>query len=217
MGSERFTELIQLIEEGLLPGLHIESVDPTDPVVVHRVPTPWEWVGAGNYTAVFAHPEYPDKVVKVYAPGRPGLAAEAEVYRRIGMHPAYSRCWHLGSNYLVLQRLEGVTFYDCLRKGIPIPEPAVREIDEALQYARRRGLNPRDVHAKNVMVADGHGLVADISDFTKPGKDTKWEDLRRAYYKLYLPLFGRHPLPVPDALLNVIRKGYRRLRKLFGS
>lgn len=203
---------VRTIEDSLLPDLHIESVDPHDPVVVRHTPRPWEFVGAGNYTAVFAHPEFPDWVVKVYAPGRPGLAEEAEVYRRLGAHRAYSHCLHVGQNYLVLKRLRGVTFYDCLRRGIRIPEQAIREIDEALAYARSRGLNPSDVHAKNVMLSDGHGLVADISDFGEPGSDTKWADLRRAYYRFYLPTLGRWPIPVPEFLLNLTRKLYRFLK-----
>lgn len=208
---------VELVEGRLLPDLQIESVDPHDPIVVRSVPSPWEFVGAGNYTAVFAHPEYPDMVTKVYAPGRPGLTDEAEVYRKLGVHPAYSRCFHVGQNYLVLLRLRGVTFYECLHRGIRIPEEAVAEIDAALAYARHRGLNPSDVHAKNVMLQDGHGLVADISDFGEPGVDTKWDDLRRAYYRFYLPTLGRWPVPIPEFLLNLVRKAYRRFRRFFSS
>jgi hypothetical protein len=38
----------------------------------------------GNYAAFFEHPAYPDVVVKVYAPGRLGLAQEVAVYERLG-------------------------------------------------------------------------------------------------------------------------------------
>lgn len=210
-------QYVELVERGLLPGLQIFSVDPYDPVLVRQVPAPWEFVGAGNYAAVFAHPEYPDLVTKVYAPGRPGLVEEASVYRKLGVHPAYARCFHVGEDYLVLLRLPGLTFYDCLRRGVRIPEQAVRDIDAALAHARRRGLTPRDVHAKNVMLHDGRGLVADVSDFKKPGSDTKWNDFRRAFYRFYLPTLGRRPLPMPEFLLNLIRKGYRRFRRLFSS
>lgn len=211
-------EYVQRIEAELLPALHIESVHPHEPVLVRSIPAPWEFVGAGNYTAVVAHPAYPNWVVKVYAPGRPGLQEEAEVYRRLGIHPAFSLCATVGEGYLVLKRLRGSTFYECLRRGIPIPEQAVRDIEEALEYARQRGLHPHDVHAKNVMLSEeGRGLVADVSDFLAEREDKKWSDLRRAYYRFYLPVMGRRPFPVPEFVLNLIRKGYRRFRRLLGT
>ena len=209
---------VRLVEEELLPRLVIESVDPHDPVVARDVPAPWELLGTGNYAAVLAHPDFLEQVVKVYAPGRPGIQAEVEVYRRLGTHPAFSRCYHAGPNYLVLKRLRGTNLFECFRRGVPIPEQVIREIDEGLEFARRRGLHPHDVHAKNVlMTADGRGLVADISDFLEPESDGKWEDLKRAYYKFYRPWFYRHPVPIPLWVLNLIRKSYRLYQGIFGS
>jgi hypothetical protein len=52
---------------------------------------------------VLHHPQHPDLVVKVYGPGRPGLDQEAEVYRQIGFHPAFSQCFSVGDGYLVLR------------------------------------------------------------------------------------------------------------------
>ncbi|MEK8130666.1 hypothetical protein WMW72_22420 [Paenibacillus filicis] len=96
------------IETQLLPGLEILSEHHHEPVRVLRVPSPWQLVGVGNYAAVLIHPDRPELVVKVYAPGRPGLGDETEVYRRLGVHPAYSECLHTGAGYLVLRRLTGV-------------------------------------------------------------------------------------------------------------
>ncbi|HYG59708.1 MAG TPA: serine/threonine protein kinase, partial [Symbiobacteriaceae bacterium] len=135
------------------------------------------------------------------------------VYRRLGIHPAYSRCLHAGEGYLILERLRGVTMYDCFRRGIRIPEQVIHDVDEALAYARSRGLNPRDVHAKNVMVRDGRGMVADVSDFLEPGHCSRWEDLKRVYYRFYRPLLYRYPVPIPSSLLNLIRRGYRLLKR----
>ena len=87
-------------------------------------------------------------MIKVYAPGRPGLTEEVEVYRRLGIHPAFSQCLYAGENFLVLKRLYGTTLYDCLHKGIPIPEQVIQDIDDALHYARSRGLFPHDVHGR---------------------------------------------------------------------
>lgn len=198
----------------LLPALVVESVDPRDPVVARHVPAPWRVLGCGNYAAVLAHPEHPEAVVKVYAPGRPGLEAEAEVYRRLGDHPAYSRLLHQGDGFLVLKRLHGVTLYDAVHRGVPIPGRVIRDIDRALAHARRRGLHPHDVHGRNVMVHEGRGLVVDVSDFLKEEEDAKWRDLKRAYVRLYRPVLLRFGLRVPYWVLDGVRAGYRLFRRV---
>lgn len=206
--------LLQRIEEQLLPALQLHSPDPHDPVRVLAIPDPWRPLGCGNYAAVLHHPRHPALVVKVYAPGRPGLEAEAEVYRRIGVHPAFSRCFHVGERYLVLRRLHGTTLYDCLRRGIPIPLQAIEDVDAALAYAQSRGLHGHDVHGRNVMLHGGRGLVVDISDFLNPEPCHAWRDLRWAYHLLYRPLIGPLGLRAPGPLLDGVRKGYRLVRRL---
>jgi hypothetical protein len=206
--------LIARVERELLPALRLESVDPRHPVVPRHVPDPWRVLGAGNYAAVLAHPEHPQLVVKVYAPGRPGLEAEAEVYTRLGRHPAYSACAHAGSGYLVLERLHGVTLYDAVHRGLPIPEQVIRDIDAALDHARARGLHPHDVHGRNVMMHEGRGLVVDVSDFLEREACSKWRDLRRGYYGVYRPLLMPLRLRVPYAVLDLVRAGYRLLRRV---
>lgn len=213
-GEEAYRELrqcVELIETELLPGLEIFSEQSHNPVIVHRYPKPWRLVGAGNYAGVFAHPSFPDRVVKVYAPGREGLEEEAEVYRRLGKHPAFSECLYVGNGYLVLRRLSGVTLYDCVRQGIPIPRQVIEDIDEALAYALHKGLHPHDVHGKNVMMKDGRGMVVDVSDFLNPDPCFMWSDLKKAYDIFYIPVL--HRVPIPEFLLNAVRVGYRMWKK----
>jgi hypothetical protein len=206
--------LVERVERELLPALRLESVDPRDPVVPRHVPAPWRVLGAGNYAAVLAHPGHPELVVKVYAPGRPGLEAEAEVYARVGRPPAYWAGAPAGRGYLVLERLHGVTLYDAVHRGLPIPERVIRDIDEALEYARARGLHPHDVHGRNVMMHEGRGLVVDVSDFLEREDCSKWRDLRRAYHRVYRPLLMPLRLRVPYAALDLVRAGYRLLRRV---
>lgn len=206
--------LARLVEEELLPALRVESVSADDPVVVRHAPAPWRVLGCGNYAAVLVHPAHPELVVKVYAPGRPGVEAEREVYRRLGHHPAYSECLHSGDGWLVLRRLHGVTLYDCLHRGLPIPEQVIRDIDQALEYARRRGLHPHDVHGRNVMMHEGRGLVVDVSDFLRDEDCGKWRDVKKAYFRVYRPIFMRLRLRVPYWALDLVRLGYRLFRKV---
>jgi hypothetical protein len=211
---ENTNSLLESINQELLPHLQITSPNPHNPVVVEFVPAPWQTLGCGNYAAVFCHPNYAERVVKVYAPGRLGCAEETEVYRRLGSHPAFSKCFYSGKNFLVLKRLRGVTLYDCMHQGLKIPPQVIQDIDQALNYARERGLYPHDVHGRNVMMDQDRGLVVDISDFLHQEACSAWDDLKKAYYWVYLPILAPLGLRLPYALLDLVRAGYRVLRRL---
>lgn len=203
------------LETELRHNLKIVSEKPHDPVVVYHQPEPWQCLGTGNYAAVFCHPEFPDWVVKVYAPNRDGFEEEVEVYQRLGSHPAFSECYYAKDGILVLKRLYGITLYDCAHRGILIPKKVIQDIDQALAYAKKCGLNPHDVHGKNVMLTpDGKGLVVDISDFLKPEPCRAWRDLKRAYYWLYRPFIAGLRLKIPYALLDQVRAIYRLSKSL---
>jgi hypothetical protein len=213
MDSSHLNRLIESVKTELLPRLRLESVDPHDPVEVRHLPEPWQLIGRGNYAAVVYHPDYPSMVVKIYAPGRPGFEEEVEVYRRLGSHPVFSECLYAKEGFLILKRLHGVTLYDCMHKGLPIPEQVIRDIDQALDYARDRGLRPHDVHGRNVMMYKGRGLVVDVSDFLHEDSCNKWNNLKKAYYWLYLPLLSPLRLQIPYFALDVVRKSYRLFSK----
>lgn len=205
----QLNQLIESIRTELLPKLQLESIAPHDPVEVRHLPTPWRLLGTGNYAGVVYHPDHPNQVVKIYAPGRPGFEEEVEVYRRLGSHPAFSECLYAAENFLILKRLHGMTLYDCMHLGVLIPQQVIQDIDQALEYARGRGLHPHDVHGRNVMILEGRGLVVDISDFLHEEACNKWNNLKKAYYFLYLPLLSRLRLRVPYFALNGVRKSYR--------
>ncbi|WP_169265632.1 MULTISPECIES: serine/threonine protein kinase [Brasilonema] len=206
--------LIESVHQDLLPRFQIESVDPHDPVKVRHVPKPWQLLGAGNYAAVVYHPDYPEFVIKIYAPGRPGFSEEVEVYRRLGSHPAFSECLYANDGFLILKRLHGVTLYDCMQRGLRIPKQVIHDIDQALDYARKRGLHPHDVHGRNVMMYKGRGLVVDISDFLHEEACSKWDDLKKGYYWLYRPFLSPLGIRIPYFVLDVVRRSYRFLIRL---
>jgi hypothetical protein len=153
-------------------------------------------------------------VVKIYAPGRPGFTEELEVYRRLGSHPAFSECLYAGEGFLILKRLLGVTLYDCMHRGQRIPQQVIKDINQALDYARSRGLHPHDVHGRNVMMYAGRGLVVDVSDFLHEEECSAWDDLKKAYYWLYRPLLSPLRLRLPYFVLDIVRKLYRLYRRL---
>lgn len=214
MEQTHLDRLIQLIHQELLPGLQIESIALHDPVVVRKLPSPWQLLGTGNYAAVFYHPSYSDLVVKIYAPDRSGWMEEVEVYHRLGSHPAFSECIYAEEGLLILKRLYGVTLYDCMHQGIQIPPQVIEDIDAALDYARKRELHPHDVHGRNIMMLEGRGLVVDVSDFLHEEACSAWNDLKKAYYWLYLPVFCPLRLRMPYSVLDIVRKFYRFYRRL---
>ncbi len=107
----------------------------------------------------------------------------------------------------------GVTLYDAIHRGLRIPKQVIKDIDQALDYARMQGLYPHDVHGRNVMMHQGRGLVVDISDFLHQDKCAKWDNLKRAYYWLYRPILCPLRLRIPYFLLDIVRKSYRLFSK----
>ncbi|VEP11763.1 conserved hypothetical protein [Hyella patelloides LEGE 07179] len=212
--SDRFTLPPIEIVKKLAANVAIESIQPYNPVIVTQIPQPWQLLGAGNYAAVFSHPDYSDLVVKIYAPKRLGWAEEVEVYRRLGNHHSFSQCFHAEANWLILKRLHGVTLYDCVHLGLKIPKQVIEDIDLALEYAQLKGLTPHDVHGRNVMMYQDQGLVVDVSDFLDSSSCWAWKDLKKAYYLLYLPLFSWLRLPIPYWMLDGTRSCYRLYRSI---
>lgn len=200
-------ELIYNIENELLSNIKIESESPYDPVVVKYMPKDWKLIGCGNYAVVVYNNSYPKYAVKIYADGRPGIEDEKIVYKKLGENKGFSKCYCYGKNYLILKRLEGVTLYDCLKKGIEITKEAVDDIDCAIKYAKTRGLNPHDIHFKNVMIRNGTGMIVDVSDFLKKGECFLWRDCKKFYYKVYIKV--PFVVPIPEFILNGCRKLYR--------
>ncbi|MHB9944310.1 serine/threonine protein kinase [Clostridium botulinum] len=205
-------KFINIIDNNLIPNLKMKSINPSDPIKVEFVPKPWILLGCGNYAGVFTHPDFDNLAIKIYASGRDGLREEIEVYKTIGEHPAYSKLLYSKNNYLILKRLKGITFYNSLIKGIKIPKHIIKDIDNALEYARERGLNPHDVHAKNVMIVNNRGVVVDISDFKHKEYCCLWHDFKKAYYKLYIPFVYKLDIPIPNFVLDTIRRMYKRYK-----
>lgn len=205
---------INLIETELLPQICLTIESPFDPIIVDNRSYSWKTVGSGNYAGVFSNDFNPEWVVKVYGRDPEELKKEIEVYKKLGNHPSFSTLYAHSENYLVLKKIEGITLFDALIKGVQIPKSVIDDIDEAIEYARSVGLNPFDVHGKNVVMSKGRGYIVDVSDFYKQGYCRKWDDLKKAYEKIYLPFIYKYHPPIPFFLVDGVRKGYRKYRKL---
>ncbi|MDM8523491.1 hypothetical protein QUF80_08990 [Desulfococcaceae bacterium HSG8] len=178
-------------------------------VKVLNKPNGWYCAGVGNSAAVFRHDRYPDIAIKIFSDICTHIALrESEVYRKLGDSSFYPKLYGSGKNYLVLRYIPGQSAYECLLEGMFIQEQVVSDINEAVSYARQRGLNPRNLHAKNILVYNGRGYLVDVSDYMKNGRCYHFDILRYIYYKLYIR-FSRPGMRIPFWLLESIRRGYR--------
>ena len=197
------------ILESQIKQVQIISTNPKDPVLVRVHPANWRCIGVGNSAAAFQPKDYPQLTIKVYANEFVHIAGEeAAIYRQLGESSHFPCFFGAGANYICIGYRPGRSVYDCLAQGIFIPAQVVADVEAAIAYARGRGLNPSDIHSKNIIVHEGHGFLIDVSDYRRPGECQRWPNLRQAYYDYYLKLY--HPgFTIPPWVLEIIRKWYR--------
>jgi hypothetical protein len=168
-----------------------------------------ECVGIGTDAAVFTYDLTPGYAFKVYSElALTKKETEKLVYEKLAGLPFFPQCYGSGDHYLVLSYEPGDTLHDCLIQGIPIPEQVIMDVETACEQARSCGLNPRDIHLKNVIMQDGRGKVLDVSEYVKEGNDKRWEHLVWAYHTFYPSIEGKK---IPAWVLESIRRGYSRL------
>jgi predicted Ser/Thr protein kinase len=168
-----------------------------------------ELVGTGRSAFVFKIKDT-NRVMKVFFPPFTKLAKEeAEIYRILDDIPYYPKLYDSGKNYLVIDYIEGNTLFSCLEKGFPITNENIREIDEALNLAINKGLNPSDVHLRNIILTpEGNIRMIDVARFRQTKNCTQWNELKTAFYKLYMRRI--FPKKIPALLLNFIALLYKR-------
>ncbi|MFC0331769.1 serine/threonine protein kinase [Paenibacillus sepulcri] len=180
-----------------------------DMVVISGYSEGLHCIGVGTDAAVFTYEPAPGFAYKVYSDlALEKKAAERHVYERLEGIPYFPQYYGEGRNYLVISHEPGVTLQDCLLQGIPVPEQVIQDVEEARAEVRRRGLNPRDIHLKNVILQNERGKVLDVSEYVLEGDDKRWEHLVWAYRVCYSGFEGKK---IPAWLLDAIKNGYARL------
>lgn len=198
-----------------LEGITVTAQPDNEPVVIEGMAEGLRCVGIGTDAAVFQPLDAPGYAFKLYATGKEDkLKAEAEVYRQLGESSYFSTCFEATERWLVLKFEEGLTLFDCLLQGVHVPEQAVRDVEAAREYVREQGLNPRDIHLKNILLLNGRAKLLDVSEYIKPGNDFRWEHLKKAYDEYYPVFDGK---PVPFWLLDTIRKWYHHWTRYSAS
>lgn len=189
-----------------LSNIKVTASSDNEPVRLEGTAKDFRCIGVGTDAAVFQSLTSPEFAFKVFAEGKQAkLHAEAEVYGRISSSFYFTRCYGVVGRILVLKYEEGLTLFDCLLQGIQISEQVIRDVEDARQYIRQIGLNPRDIHLKNILLQNGRAKLLDVSEYIKPGNDYRWEHLKKAYEEFY-PIIDSKP--VPFWLLETVRKWY---------
>lgn len=193
--------------EQIAEQIHMSGSDTTPHLTAY--PSSLVLIGTGRSAFAFRLTES-SKVMKVFFPAFRHIAAEeAEIYRTLESNHFFPALHAAGNGYLVMDYIPGHTLYDCLREGIPITDHHIADIDKALAAAAAEGLNPSDIHLRNILITpDGNTRLIDPARFRQQKHCTQWEDLHRAYERFYKKkLF---PKKVPGFLLELIAYLYKR-------
>ena len=168
-------------------------------------------IGVGTDAAVFQSLSAPAYAFKLYAKDKVSkVKVEANVYQILGDSPFFSTCFASYDEYLVLSYEEGKTLFDCILQGVHIPQQVVNEVEDAREYVRKKGLNPRDIHLKNILLQNGRAKIIDVSEYILPGNDFRWDHLKKGYEQYYHLIDGNS---VPFWLVETVRKWYNQRGK----
>jgi hypothetical protein len=196
----------------LLEEVKVKAVGENELVDTSSIPPNFICVGKGTDAAVFVHSAYPSYAFKVYADGKEEKRKnEEKAYRVLQRNPYFPRFYGSEGRYLVMSYEQGVNLYECLTKGIEIPPTIIEKVDTAIAYARSVGLNPRDIHLKNIILQEDTVKLIDVSEYVKSGNDKRWEHLKEGY-RLYYPLLASRK--IPPSLIEFVKKQYKKHKQI---
>lgn len=198
---------LKIIEKELSK-VNVTSHGDNELVTVKKHSDAFECVGVGTDAAVFRFIDNPDLAFKVFSNDKMyKIELESGVYLKLSQSDYFPVYHGKGSNFLVISYEEGVTLYDCLLKGIHIPKQIIDDVDNARRYAFDKGLNPRDIHLKNVLLHEGRAKIVDVSEYLNPGNDKRWEYLKEGYQEHYHLIDGK---ALPRWIIETVRKWYNQ-------
>lgn len=167
------------------------------------------FIGAGRSAVVFKVSSE-NKALKVFFPDCIHIAKEeAAIYNVLKGNNYFPQIHESGDNFLLIDYIEGDTLFECLTKGIKITEPFISEIDQALLSAKQEGLNPSDIHLRNIILTTrGDIKLIDLARFRQTKNCRQWKDLKKAFTRLYKKTY--FPKKIPGFILNAISYLYKK-------
>ena len=166
-------------------------------------------VGTGRSAFVFRI-NNSSKAIKVFFPNYTYIAKEeADIYIALHDISYFPTVYDSGLNYIVMDFIEGRTLFECVNQGIPITAEHIKEIDAALLLASNKGLNPSDIHLRNIFITSTNEIkLIDVARFRQTKDCTQWSDLKSAYVLYYKkPYF---PKKIPAPIMNTVAFFYKK-------
>ncbi|PIC64633.1 serine/threonine protein kinase [Sporosarcina sp. P13] len=166
-------------------------------------------VGIGRSAFVF-RVKSSNKAIKVFFPDFAYIAREeAEIYTSLEDIQYFPSIYETGLNYVVMDYIEGDTLFECITQGKMITVDHIKEIDHALLLASKRGLNPSDIHLRNIIITpDDEIKLIDVARYRQIKDCRQWSDLKNAYCQFYRKYFFMKK--VPSSLLNTVAFLYKK-------
>jgi predicted Ser/Thr protein kinase len=166
-------------------------------------------VGTGRSAFVFRI-NNSSKAIKVFFPNYTYIAKEeADIYIALHDISYFPTVYDSGLNYIVMDYIEGRTLFECVNQGIPITAEHINEIDAALLLASNRGLNPSDIHLRNIFITSSNDIkLIDVARFRQTKDCTQWSDLKSAYVLYYKKRY--FPKKIPAPVMNTVAFFYKK-------
>ena len=166
-------------------------------------------VGIGRSAFVFRI-KSSDKTIKIFFPEFMHVAKEeGEIYQIIQGIPYFPQIYEVGPNYIVMDYIEGNTLFDCITQGKTITPAHIKSIDYALSLASAKGLNPSDIHLRNIFItSNGEIKVIDVARFRQTKDCIQWDNLKKAYNEYYNKRY--FPKKVSAPLMNAVAFLYKK-------
>jgi predicted Ser/Thr protein kinase len=168
-----------------------------------------QFIGKGRSAFVFRI-KHTSLALKVFFPKYVHLAREeGDNYHLVNEIPYFPKIYEMGTNYIVMDYIEGITLFDCLAEGIIISKEHITEIDKAIALSKEKGLNPSDIHLKNIILTKEKKIkIIDLARFRQLKKCDQWKDLKMAFYKMYIKRY--FPKKISKLFLHIIRLLYKK-------
>ncbi len=166
-------------------------------------------VGTGRSAFVFRI-NNSSKAIKVFFPSYTYIAKEeADIYIALHDISYFPTVYDSGLNYIVMDYIEGRTLFECVNQGIPITAEHIKEIDAALLLASSKGLNPSDIHLRNIFITSTNDIkLIDVARFRQTKDCTQWSDLKSAYVLYYKKRY--FPKKIPATIMNTVAFFYKK-------
>ncbi|MCZ2259745.1 protein kinase family protein [Sporosarcina sp. G11-34] len=166
-------------------------------------------VGTGRSAFVFRM-RSSNKAIKVFFPDFTHIAKEeAEIYKLLQDINYFPSIYETGLNYVVMDYVDGYTLFECMTHGRIITSDHINEIDYALSLASDLGLNPSDIHLRNIFITSTDEIkLIDVARFRQMKDCRQWSNLKKAHRQFYRKRFFLKKIPYP--FLNIVAFLYKK-------